>query len=472
MRRPSERPAILILNTDQQRFDTIAAAGNSLMHTPNLDRLSRRGVTLERYYVQNPVCAPSRASVMSGRYPNATGVTCNGIVMPEDIRCIQHMLGDAGYFTGVIGKLHFLPHAGRDHREAHPPYGFDQLQISDEPGCYRDAYWNWVRERGASQLDAINVGLPPARAQWERMMGFQGTVQPPEPRENRPRWFEADDDLTQAAFVADRTCRFLEERAGRPFFLWAGFYSPHSPWIAPKSCAELYDVEAMPLPDRGENEPLSGEAEGLSDDDLRRIKAFYYAMITDVDRAVGRVLDTLEQLGIADHTIVVFTSDHGEFLGDHGRFGKGMPGNDCIMRVPCLISYPGHIPEGETVSEMVEAVDLLPTLLDYAGVVAEPQLQGQSLRGLIEGGDGGRASVFAEHAVPGRQWQVCVRTREWFYSTGTDGRELLYDLTQDPGEHCDVAQQDEYAAALSDMRRLCLQRQMAALQPGPRVAAY
>ena len=469
---PSPRPSIIVLNTDQQRYDTIAAAGNELRHTPNLDRLAARGVMLDRYYVQNPVCAPSRASMMSGRYPNATGVTCNGIVMPENIRCVQHILGDAGYFTGVIGKLHFLPHSARDHRAAHPAYGFDHLQISDEPGCYRDAYWNWVREQDASQLDGINVGLPPARAQWERMMGFEGTVQPPEPRENWPRYFGADDHLTQAAFVADRSCRFIEERAGQPFFLWSGFYSPHSPWIAPKSCVDLYDIDAMPLPDRTDNEPWRGEGEGLSDRRLREIKAHYYAMVTDVDRAVGRVLDTLEEQGIGEDTIVVFTSDHGEFLGDHGRFGKGMPGNDCIMRVPCLISWPGHVPEAETIGEMVEAVDMVPTLLDYAGVVAEPELQGESLRGLIEGEAGGRDSVFGEYAIPGRQRHACVRTREWFYSTGTGGGELLYDLAQDPGEHYSVAHDDSYAAALSDMRGLCLQRQMASLQPGPRVAAY
>lgn len=472
MRRASDRPSIIILNTDQQRYDTIAAAGNDLMHTPNLDRLTARGVMMQRCYVQNPVCMPSRCSMMSGRYPNATGVTCNGIVMPEHIRCIQHMLGDAGYFTGVIGKLHFLPHAARDHREAHPAYGFDHLQVSDEPGCYRDAYWNWVREQDPSQLDAINVGLPPARAQWERMMGFAGTVRPPEPRENAPRYFEADDHLTQAAFVADRSCRFIQERAGRPFFLWAGFYSPHSPWIAPRSCVDRYDPDAMPLPDRTDNEPWALGHEALSDADLRRIKAFYYGMVTDVDRAVGRVLEALEQAGIAEDTIVVFTSDHGEYLGDHGKFGKGMPGNECIMRVPCLISHPGHVPEGATVGEMVEALDLAPTLLDYAGVVAEPELQGRSLRGLIEGDSAGRDSVFAEYAMPGRLWRSTVRTREWLYSAGSDGGELLYDLSRDPGEHHNVAGEEACAAALSDLRRLCLQRQMAALRPGPRVAAY
>jgi len=472
MPRAHERPSVLILNTDQQRFDTLAAAGNELMHTPSLDRLAARGVMLERFYVQNPVCMPSRCSMMSGRYPSRTGVLCNGIVMPEDIRCIQHMLGDAGYFTGVIGKLHFLPHAARDHRRAHPPYGFDQLLISDEPGCYRDAYREWVRQRDPSQLDAINCGLPPARSQWERMMGWQGTVSPPEPRRNTPRYFDADDDLTQASFVAERSCRFLEERAGQPFFLWAGFYSPHSPWIAPRSCVEHYDIAAMPLPNRTGDEPLHPEAEGLDDDDFRRIKAFYYGMVTDVDRAVGRVLETLAELGILEDTIVVFTSDHGEYLGDHGKFGKGMPGHDCIMRVPCIISWPGRVPEGARVVGLAEAVDLVPTLLDYAGVVREPELQGRSLRPVIQGAEPGRRSVYAESAMPWRQTAACLRTDEFFYSTSTAGNELLVDLAADPGEHHNVADRPEYSGALSDVRREALGRSLEAIQTGVRVAAY
>lgn len=475
MRRPSSRPNVLIMHTDQQRHDTINAAGNVAMHTPNLDRLAERGALLERFYVQNPVCMPSRASMLSGRYPTATSVTCNGIEMPQEIRCIQHMLGDSGYVTGVIGKLHFLPHQARDHRVAHPAYGFDQLQISDEPGCYRDAYREWVRRQDPSQLDAVNCGLPPARARWEQMMGWDGTVSPPEPREGFvPKVFEGDDELTNACFVADRTMHFLRERGERPFFLFAGFYHPHSPLIPPQCCLDLYDdLDAIPAPVRAEHESLAPQAEGMSERDFLEARRHYYAMVSDVDRNVGRILDELERLGLAEDTIVVFTSDHGDYMGDHGKFGKGMPGHECIMHVPCIISYPDCIEPGTRVEGMVEAVDLTPTLLDYAGVVREPQLQGRTMRPLLEGdGDAARDSVYAEFSSPGRPAWAHVRTREWMYSANTAGAELLFDLREDPNELTNLAGDASAADALARMRRLALTRSLDARPQAPRSAAY
>ncbi|MGC9318834.1 MAG: sulfatase family protein [Armatimonadota bacterium] len=474
MRRPWRRPNVVILHTDQQRYDTIRAAGNEVMHTPNLDRLGERGALLERFYVQNPVCMPSRASMLSGRYPQATTVTCNGIEMPLEIRCIQHMLGDAGYFTGVIGKLHFLPHSARDHRKAHPAYGFDQLQICDEPGCYRDAYREWVRQQDPSQLDAVNCGLPPARATWERMMGWDGTVRPPEPREGFvPRTFEADESLTNACFVADRSVQFIRERGDRPFMLFAGFYHPHSPLIPPQCCLDLYDVEDIPLPVRAEHEGLAPTAEGLSDRDFQEIRRHYYAMVSDVDRNVGRILNALDERGLTDDTIVVFTSDHGDYMGDHGKFGKGMPGYDCIMRVPCLICYPGEIEPGRRVEGLVEAVDLVPTLLDYAGVVREPELQGRSIRPLLDGDDSAaRESVFAQYSTPGGACWAHVRTGQFMYSASTGGAELLFDLQADPHELTNLAGRPDAGEALAEMRRLALARSLQAQPQAPRVAPY
>ncbi len=464
MRRPSERPNVLVLHTDQQRFDTIAAAGNRAMHTPNLDRLAASGALVERFYVQSPVCMPSRASVMSGRYPNAAGVTCNGPRMPEDVRCIQHMLGDAGYFTGVIGKLHFLPHCARDHREAHPRYGFDHLQICDEPGCYRDAYREWVAEQDPSQLDAVNCGLPPARALWEQMMGWEGTVRPPVAREGfTAQVFEADDHLTNACFVADRSAQFLRERGDRPFFLFAGFYHPHSPLIPPQWALDMYDLDSIPLPAGNPRVTMPGEDRELSDTQIREIRRAYYAMVTDVDRGVGLILDELDELGMTEDTVIVFTSDHGDYMGDHGKFGKGVPGYECITRVPCLVVYPGHIEPGSRVGGLMEATDLVPTLLEYAGVVREPSLQGRSMRALLEGDESSaRSSVYCEYANPGSNNWAAVRTGEWFYARNAGGGEVLVDLQADPHELSNVATEAGYAVALSEMRSLALERSLQA----------
>lgn len=472
MREPSSRPSILVLHTDQHRFDALGAAGSTFMHTPNLDRLAARGALLQRLYVQSPVCMPSRASMLSGRYPNATTVTTNGVTMPEDIRCIQHMLGDSGYFSGIIGKLHFLPHSARDHSEAHPRYGFDQLQICDEPGCYRDAYREWVAEQDPSQLDAINCGLPPARAHWERMMGWSGTVQPPEPRADiTPGVFRADDHLTNACFVADRSVQFLRERDERPFFLFAGFYHPHAPLMPPQSCIDLYDLDAIPLPPGDLEIPHPREDRAMTETEIREIRRAYYAMVTDVDRNIGRILVELEELGRAEDTVVVFTSDHGDYMGDHGKFGKGVPGYDCIMRVPCIVSYPGRVPAGSVVDDLVEAVDIVPTLLEYAGVMREPSLQGRSVCGLLEGdGSAVRDSVYAEYTRPGSSNWAMVRNAEWFYAHDALGGELLFDLASDPHELHNVATDPTHGSALAEMRLFTLRRSLEA-RPEARPAA-
>ena len=171
-----DRPNILILYTDQQRWDALGANGNNDIQTPNLDRLATEGVNFSRYFVQNPVCMPSRASFLTGQYPSTLRITRMGIPVPDDTITLPKMLRNYGYCSANIGKLHFLPHANRDHRQIHPDYGFDHLVISDEPGCYSDAYHSWVKHKYPDQLDYISVGLPPATSVWHQQMGIQDGV--------------------------------------------------------------------------------------------------------------------------------------------------------------------------------------------------------------------------------------------------------------------------------------------------------
>jgi len=145
-----KRPNVVLIYTDQQRWDTIHAGGNDLISTPVLDGLAAQGALFNHCYVNCPVCMPSRQSMLSGLYPTVTGTTTNGIEMPEGIMTVQRVLGLYGYHTANIGKLHFKNHSNRDHREVHPDYGFDHLELSDEPGCYGDAYIKWVEEKDRS----------------------------------------------------------------------------------------------------------------------------------------------------------------------------------------------------------------------------------------------------------------------------------------------------------------------------------
>lgn len=200
------RPNILLINTDQQRWDALGANGNGEILTPNLDRLASEGVNFRHFFVQNPVCMPSRVSFLSGQYCSSLRILQNGMPVPENTVTLPRLLRNYGYHSANIGKLHFLPHANRDHREVHPDYGFDQLEISDEPGCYEDAYRAWVRRVAPDQLDCLSVGLPPATAVWQKTMGVcDGIRHPAEREERRPVVFPGRDDVTHTAFVATRT---------------------------------------------------------------------------------------------------------------------------------------------------------------------------------------------------------------------------------------------------------------------------
>ncbi len=440
-----QRPNVLILYTDQQRWDAMRCAGNEFIHTPNLDALAKNGAMFENSFANTPVCMPSRMSMQSGRYPAALGICCNGIEMPERIPCMHNVLKPYGYHSANIGKLHFKNHSNRDHREPHPTYGFDTLINSDEPGCYDDAYTKWVFSRNPDMLEKCRVDTPPA---WE------GKPIKKHPRNtHQPYLFEAPDDYTHSAFVADETCGYIKAHKDDPFFCIAGFYAPHTPVNPPKRFVDMYDQKSMPLPERNSGENF----EDVSDEQWRKTKAYYYALVSHVDDQIGRILKTLDESGLRDNTIIIFTSDHGEYLGDHGRIQKGGP-EDASARTPLIISYSDSL-KNQKISGIVEAVDIAPTVLDLCGVQVPPYMQGKSLRPLLEGKECElRTSAFIEHRFPFGDAYKAVRTREYLYSMDNSGNETLYDLQNDPHQLCDAAGNSKYATALAEMRAEMLKR--------------
>ncbi len=461
-----KRPNVLLLYTDQQRWDAIHCSGNSYILTPNLDRLAREGSLMAGAFCNTPVCMPSRQSLLSGQYPSTLGCTTNGIEMREDVWTLPRILKLYGYQTASIGKLHFKNHANRDHREPHPHYGFDTLILSDEPGCYDDAYIKWVAEKDSSQVEACRVSTPPA---------WQGEPIVKQPRNtHEPYTFEGPEALTHTAFVAEETLAVLQRRnPDQPFFAIAGFYAPHTPLNPPARFLEMYDPDELPLPhfDRT-TDSVPWEGMALSDDHWRRIKAHYYALITHVDDQIGRILDTLRETGLHDETLIIFTADHGEHLGDHGLIQKGPPGLDSCAHVPLIVVPPRGMlaaefrtrtAGGRIFDELIEAVDIAPTILDYCGVQVPTSFQGRSFRPLLEGRPyRPRTSAYIEFRDPFRSSWKTVRTRAYTYSLYTLGRntnpalartgELLYDLEQDPHQTRNVAAEPAYLSDLQEMR--------------------
>ncbi len=465
-----KRPNILLIYTDQQRWDAMGVNGNPDVLTPNLDRLANEGVNFDHYFIQNPVCMPSRVSFLTGQYPSTLGITHMGVPVPEDFVTLPKMLRNSGYRSANIGKLHFLPHANRNHSEVHPDYGFDHLEISDEPGPYEDAYRAWVQKVAPDQLDHLSVGLPPAAEQWYKMMRVNDKVHHPDERFPKcPIPFPGQDEFTHTAWVADRSIQYMKEQAqsGSPFLCIAGIYSPHSPWVAPKRFLDLYDPEKLTLPSFPPEVDEKRKADHYDDAELRLAQQGYYGMVSEVDHHVGRMLDTLDELGLADDTVVIFTSDHGEWLGEHLKYGKGYPGHDCVSRVPLLMRVPG-IAGGQRVSHLVEGVDVVPTLLELCGVPVPPHLQGTSLMSLIAGGDEPVKDVTLMEFTG---WKM-IRSHDFRYIVHDDGREFLYDLNAQWGEYRDVSGEAKYGEALMRHRHLLLQRLIAMERPRKRVWAY
>jgi len=318
-------------------------------------------------------------------------------------------------------------------------------------------------------MDHLSAGLPPATEAWQRTMRIDdGIHHPPQRRENTPRAFAAPSHLTHTAFVAEQTMEFISNHAGGPWMCVAGFYSPHAPWIAPREFMDLYDPAALSVPAFPEEVDAQRGEGRFSDEELRAARQGYYAMVSEVDHHVGRILTRLDELGVADETIVVFWSDHGEWLGEHLRYGKGYPAHDCVSGVPLILRYPGAAPAGRTVEPIVESVDVLPTLLDYCAIPIPYHLQGRSLTGLIDGTESeGRRSALTE--LTGIR---ILRTERYRYIAHADGREELYDLEALFGEYRDLAGEPDSAAALADARAELIRHMIAMQRPIPRTWCY
>ncbi|GAB5491658.1 MAG: sulfatase [Phototrophicaceae bacterium] len=468
-----QRPNILLLYVDQMRWDALGANGNTEVQTPNLDRLAQQGTNFKHHFVQHPLCMPSRVSMLSGQYPTTLGITHMGVPVPEKLPILPTFLKRSGYYTANIGKLHFQPHPNRDHRDLHPAYDFDHIEISDEPGVYEDAYRAWARAKKPQQMDLLSIGLPPATKVWYDLMGeTDGVVHPSdEAREDfdHTKVFRADDDMTHSAFVAEQTQTFLRQNTGqKPFLCIAGFYSPHAPMVVPQKYLDLYDKDSLSLPNYPPEINAQRPQEGMfSDAHIRDIKHGYYAMISEVDYYVGQILETLEQVDLADNTIVVFTSDHGEWLGDHSRFSKGYPADDSASRVPLIIRLPKQS-NGYSVNTIVQAIDIVPTLLDSVALQIPTHLQGKSLLPLLKG------EAYTPHQsalVEGTGWKN-IRTERFRYLIHADGSESLWDIENDAGEYVDCAKDSDYADDLSQMRQIMLQHLLQRERPKKRTFPY
>ena len=429
-------PNVLWICTDQQRFDTIAAHGFPHVRTPRLDAFAGEGVSFMRAYCQSPVCTPSRASFLTGRYPRTTRCRQNGQKIPDYERLLPRTFADRGYVCGLAGKLH-LASCSDGRVEERIDDGYEEFSWSHhpQPDWPENAYTQWLAKQGVS---------------WEELYAEPGT---PYVKAGIPTEYH------QTTWAAERTIDFLSRHRDRPWFFSFNCFDPHHPFDPPQEYLSQFDPEAMPLPKYrpGEltnkteyqrkdsvwahNEPGYFDVANMSDRDRREVTAAYAAMVALIDAQFGRILDALEATGQQDNTIVIFMSDHGEMLGDHGIYLKGPHFYEEAVRVPLIVRWPGRFSSGSQVSELVELLDLAPTLCDLAGIGSEPGYQGLSLRPLLEGAPlerPFRQDVFSEYYnawTHKRSYGSMLRNeREKMVVYHGAGEGEFYDLERDPDE--------------------------------------
>lgn len=433
------RPNVLLVFTDQQRADTIGALGNPVIRTPNLDRLVREGVAFTNAFTPSPVCIAARCSLIFGQYPHNTGCYEN-TKMPQDGRqTMMEALTRAGYRTHGIGKCHFRP-------DPHGLWGFESRETQEEIArADRDDYLQYLQAQGYGHIKEAH-GL---RSEMYYIP--------------QPAQMPAEHHPTQ--WVGDRAVAFIEEQAGsdRPWFLYVGFIHPHPPWALPVPWNKLYRAVDMPLP----NVPADWEAlltyqnrfqnrykyrdQGIDLNLVRCMKAYYYAAVSFVDYQVGKILHALQTTGQLDNTLIVFTSDHGELLGDFNSFGKRSM-HDASSRVPFIVRFPGVYPAGMRCDTPVSLVDIAPTVLAAAGAeITTHSVDGVDLAQLYHGAHS-RSLVFAQHGTGPLATYMAV-SKEWkyFYSAADDA-EFLFDRMRDPFETRNRANVSLYRAEQNLMK--------------------
>lgn len=418
----TDRPNILHLFTDQQRFDTIGAVNNPVIRTPNLDRLVSDGVTFTSAYSPCPVCIAARCSMHYGQYPASTDCLENTPMPTDDRQSFVGALTEADYRTHSIGKRHFMPdrNAGR---------GFETIESQEEgiPSPDKDDYVKWLFDQGYSHI------VDPHGMRGEMYYIPQPAQMPAE--------------LHPTQWIGNRSVAFIEEQAGneQPWMLFSSYIHPHPPFSPPAPWYKLYRAPHMPEPrmprdieaqwsfiNRHQNR-YKYRDQGIDYNLLRNQKAFYYACISFVDYQVGRILDALEKTGQLDNTLIIYTADHGEYMGDYHCFGKRGVHDSC-MRIPMITRLPGRLAGGQRCDTPVSLVDIAPTALAAAGTnIGTHELDGVDLAE-VAADNVDRDAVFSHYERFDRAIVTAI-TRDYKYARSQgDGKDFLYDRRTDPLE--------------------------------------
>jgi len=437
----ADKPNVLFIAVDDMNCD-LGVYGNSQVKTPNLERLAKMGVRFDRAYCQQPLCGPSRASLMTGLRPDTLGMhTLKHELRKKnpDVVTVGQLFRQNGYYSARAGKIYHYGNPGQIGTN-----GNDDPQTWDErfnPAGIDKKQEDQITRYGSGR------GLGISMAWWDPV--------------------SKDDEHTDG-MVASKIVELIHAKKDEPFFLAAGFFNPHCPYVAPRRYFDLYPLDEIEIPDlpaaKADLEDVPPMAiqrdtrnwpyyfQDVSVEDARKCKQAYYACNSFVDAQIGRLLDALEENGLMEKTIIVFWSDHGYFLGEKGLWYK-RKAFERSARMPMMIAAPGLAQAGAT-GRTVELLDLYPTLADLCGLTPPDTLEGRSLRPLLENPN----AKWDKPAITqvwhnAKAWGYSIRTERWRYTEwlrGKAGREL-YDHSVDGGEVTNLADDPKYADVVSKL---------------------
>ncbi|MEO0515152.1 MAG: sulfatase-like hydrolase/transferase [Planctomycetota bacterium] len=472
---PSTPPNVLLVMTDQHRADALGFVGHPLVETPNLDALAARGSVMQNAWTPIPLCMPARSCLMTGRTGSSLGLLDNQIILGPEADTLPNALAKRGYRRAMFGKNHCFTCDALARWDASEVYGIHG------------------KEASASRTPPTDADQAITRWRQNDIPYFESPIHTPQPG-------RAEDD--PAVRQTDEALRFLEAddpEGDRPFFMYLSYEAPHFPYVLPEPYFSRTHPAEMPGPaPRFAGDPARLEAQyfgtGLdraTDDDIRHVQATYLGMIELVDQQIGRVMQALERTGQLGRTLVVFCSDHGDFWGDRGLIGKSTVLYESLLRVPMILAGPG-VPASQTMYAAVDLTDLAPTLLDLAGIPASaalPVAQGRSFAGCLhDSKQTHRRYLVAEHAfgrdhgTPREEIRRALERRDelqlqhgeaWFLDLlrgptisvldtetnlkwiGHDAdRDELYDLSADPDETVNLADDPGWSAQRDRLRGL------------------
>jgi arylsulfatase len=466
----TDQPNILWICTDQQRWDTIHALGNDHIHTPNLDRLVKEGVAFTQAYCNAPICTPSRASFLTGMYPSTVQGCKNGAAFwPEQAPLVTKLLKDKGYICGLSGKLHLSTAMANNPEKRPEDDGYTAYHFSHAPfqGGDKNDYLSWLKDKGYTykQIKA----LP-----WKQQV-----------------------PLHQTTWCCDKAIAFVEKNKGTPWVFSVNIFDPHGPLDPPKDFTERYDIDKIPAA-LWKDSDLAQKAvfndimfqtkvrkPNLKKDQIAKAK--YWATIEIIDENVGRLMKSLEDSGQADNTVIIFTSDHGEMLGDHGLWWKGCRFYEGLMRVPLIFWAPKRFKQNLRSNALVDLMDIAPTLMELTGETVPERMQGKSLIPILTGKaapDFHKDYIRSEYyaclgpATGSKGWPenraTMIRTDHFklvVYHDHEKGE--LFDMKNDPNEFTNLWDNPKFNKVRFMLMKKCFDSTVQSINAGPeRIGRY